>query len=300
MKQPSLDPSLLDIRPAQGVYPESTINDYQTTAGAVQGPTTPFAYNLAQHHPSLYGAPHNLAQGYDQTSNGYTITASHPDAVPFHPRSPDGSFAVQPISHPLAHHNPQPLQTVFRNGLMSDRYAQSNGQVSSPIGWQNNGYEVRASSKELSPSIITDFGDARCSRYPSSSTAPSPGSDEKSQDISPRTPSHPAVAMPGTTVMDMDSSAVVDSRQEDYQHISPNTNLSIEAIIHRDDPSAKVASSSDVRNYRRVNRADSKSPGLSGRGPLGTQEIFNETYEFAEDKRVLRQLDNIAFSNKKS
>ena len=298
LKQPSLDPSLLDIRPTQGVYPESSINDFQTAAGAVQGPTAAFAYNVAQHHPSLYGTPHSLPQGYDQTSNGYTITAGHPDVTPFHPRSPDRSFAVQPISHPLAHHHPQTLQNGFRNGPSSDHFAQSNGQVSSPIGWQSNGYEVRASPREVSPSIITDFGDTRCSRYPSSSTAPSPGSDERSQDISPRTPSHPAVALPGTNVMDVDSRAVLDSRQDDYPHISPSTNLSIEAIIHRDDSGAAAASSSDLRNCRRVNRADSKSPSISGRVSLGAQEIFKEKYGFAEDKRVLRQLDTNAFSNK--
>ena len=294
LKQPSLDPSLLDIRPTQEVYPESTINDCQTAAGAVQGPTTPFAYNLSQHHPSLYGVPHNLPQGYDQTSNGYTVSASHSDAGSFHPRSPDGSFAVQPISHPIAHHHPQTLQNGFRNGAVPDHYAQSNGQVISAIGWQNQGFEVRAPSSELNPSIITDFSNARCSRYPSSSTAPSPGSDERSQDISPRTPSYPLVAIPGTNTVDMDSlAAAADSRQEEYRHSSPSTNLSIEAIIHRDDPGAAVASSSDVRNCRRVSRADSKSPSVSGRVPSGAQEFF-----FAEDKRVLRQLDTIAFSAK--
>ena len=274
------------------------MNDLQAAGGTFQGPSAAFACSLARHHPSSYEPPYNLPRGYEETSNGYTIATSHPDNGSRDPRSPSGPFAVQSLSFPLPYRHAQVLQNGFSNGAAQDHGAHVNGHAPPPMVWYNNGYDTMASSMEINPSIITDFADPRYSRYPSSSTAPSPGSDEKSQDISPRTPSHSAMAIPGAGAMDMDPAVVADPRQDDYPHASPTANLSIEAIINRDGREAGVATVSDARYRKHIDRADSKSPGISGRVPLSAQEIFKDRLGFAEDKRVLSQLNTNAFSVK--
>ena len=296
-KQPSLDPALANVRPTKGMYPESAMSDLQTAVGTIQGTAAAFAYSQSQHQPPLYGPPYSLNYVYENASNAYMTGASHSDYGSHDPRSHGGSYAVQPLSGPPPFHHAQVLQNGGQNVATQERDTKLNGHAPPPMVWYNNGYDISGPSTELKPSVITDFADSRC-RYPSSSTAPSPGSDEKSQDVSPHTPSHPAAAVPGASVVDMDLVAVADSRQDDYALASPTANLSIEAIIHRDRGEAGPATASGTRYCKHVDRADSKSPSVPGRVPLSAQEIFKEKLGFAEDKRVLRQLDTNAFSVK--
>ena len=315
LQQPSNDPNLRTVRPAKGLYPESTIHDQQTVpavtrspmAGAAPYNKTPqplpgysrpgashphgYAYASQPHHPFPIASMPHPPQGYGQHqyANGY-------GAPP-----PFGQPGLPPIGgqpyHPAAHHYPPHSQIP----------------ITQP---PPNSLDQRPSRFEDSASNVAPVSSRQQQHANPSDNAQTPNrpqlSPPSSDGRSPQPPAAPidprlmAIAPAGATQTNGNISSISTvlpteslekqletAAQENGVPPSPASQApKIDALVH--------SASAEDSTVETVGTAESSSDRLGSMSPGGTTkqgegpaDIPSQKLAFGEDKRALKALDKV-------
>ena len=295
LKQPSRDPALRHIHPPKGMYPDSAINEPMPVT-PVGGCSFPYGNHQHNHHQTSSDIPYSASSGHERSDAAIQRWGELRDESGSYRQSTlpaDMHLAVRSPTYSIpSHPSPQQIQTThngYGGAVMPDYGSLPNGHGSSPMVRAANHHMSEGDTTYLGstygvkPTVMTDLGRQGYPRQPSSSTVPSPASDQKSQDISPLTPSHPSMAISGSK-MGVDPIPGGDAKADGNSVIMSKKGLSIGAIVNEDNMTSLRAA--DI---------NSLSAGPAGKVQLGAQDAFRDTLGFSEDMRALRQLNTTAF-----
>lgn len=310
---PSSDPNLRTVRPAKGLYPESTVHEQQTFPAVTRSPMA---------GPPVYAMPPQLATGYP-----------HPGAA--HPHG----YAYSPQPHPY-HLNSMPSppngygQHQYGNGYGPPPYGQPGIHPYPGQSYPIPQYSPRPISVPQPPPNSLDRRPSR-SEGPNPSIPPPPprqqsgGSPKEeaqtpavlqqlrqaAEDCSPQTPVAPidprlmANAPSATQIVTQANGNLSMTRAE-----SPNENkenqpepVSQEADVTPNSApeapksdnvdhtvSAGVSPTEiDAATEASSDRPGSMSPGGTTKKVEGPADIPSQKLAFGEDKRALKALDKV-------
>ncbi len=294
LNNPTSDPNLRHIRPAKGMYPESTVHEQQNIPAVTRAPMVSAPYSTVPHmagyarsgppqHPMSYAQP-----GYGWTSQpqmqaqhhgyGYQYTSNGGPPPPSNGHSP--LFHVQPAHTPLSQlqayaqydrspappspaENPPPPPSQHHRNSHSGSGMQQYNQNPSP-GVAQAVMNAQQQTQARNPSSTPPM-----SKIDPRLMAPSPLTQNNTQSRSPSPPPSKQDTSNGTTPTQGNGASTIPS---------------IGSLMNGSSAD-KADAQSEVSN-----RSSSRSPGGTKKED-GPKDIPNDKLGFGEDMRALRVLD---------
>ncbi|KAL8869575.1 MAG: hypothetical protein Q9198_007846 [Flavoplaca austrocitrina] len=327
LNNPTSDPTLRSIRPAKGMYPESTVHEHQNIpavtrtpmasagfsqtphmAGYARGPPPPPPSSVPQHNyaPPGYGwsqphMPPHPAYGYHYGPSGMPINgqAPMPYSQPTHAPPPHSQYTQHPQhpQHPQHQQYPQHLQQPqYSHG--PPRYEHS------PVPRQEHPPSLNHHRTSSSSNGMPQYP-----RNPSphGSQAPSQHPQQQAVQAQNRTPSDPPMSKIDPRLMVPSPLAPQTNHQSSYsrspspmpprQESSNSTPTQVNGHANGASSIPSIGSIMNEPNHtngetqvERINRSPSRSPGGTKRSK-GPKDIPGHKMGFVEDKRALNALD---------
>lgn len=301
LRQPNTDPTLRHIRPAKGMYPESTLQDHSNTPALTRSPmvappyagspdqsaasTPQYAQSRSQSHayPAGYAWPHSPMN---------TPPTSH--YSPFLNGHPSGQMSHSPLyqyqsAYPPHHQRVPPGPTAFdrmppqpsRNGPPPPHYQQNSYPPPPPTSTPAYQYPPPPPTSMPYPPYYPP---------PSNQLAPLRQSSPHQSNIDPALPTHPPTTQP-KPLEPTQSSPKPNAQVDTATTQSPPRSTagvipSIGALINKSPPPEPQPSSNDRPPL--TDRPSFKRLRSEDQSYYGTHQ---EKKPYAEDTKALRQLD---------
>lgn len=306
LQQPSTDPNLRTVRPAKGLYPESTVNDQQNVPAVTRSPMAGASpYTMPPQPPAAYpprpGAAHPHGYAYAPQPHPYPIAAMPSPSNGYGPLAFPSGYGPPPYGppYPLAHYAPHPPIPVPQPppNSLDQRPSRSEDSSSSlpppapPLRQQQSG----SNEKAQGPSPSQTPPQPPEGRSPQPPVAP----------IDPRligtTPSVP----PALTQMNANGSvnstlSPPENKENQPESVlqengaSPNPSQAPQIVTLLHTSSAEEAPTENgVGTEVNPDRPGSMSPGGTTKKVDGPADIPSQKLAFGEDKRALKALDKV-------
>ncbi|KAF1984436.1 hypothetical protein K402DRAFT_422946 [Aulographum hederae CBS 113979] len=321
LKQPSNDQTLRSIRPAKGMYPESSINETTNVPAVTRSPMPDSPYPPPPQQQMTMGSPYGPPHHHHQY-----IPPNYPPWPGSGPATPPTHYGYYPPHHPPPHHHPgMPMHSPYGPPpYHQQHYHHGPGQFERPPphlshppslpppppssisnGYSNHLAHLNSHYHSNTPPATRDapqqpqsaHADSAINRAPS---APKPHSPPATNGYKPPTPpptvsesrsqTSESLQVPeqngsanGTTEVNTAANGMSNSNGA----TTPTSKMAptIAALINTNSSEADAAKSDN-------SRAGSKTPPNGHRG--GTREIdAGKLPATSEDKNVLRRLDKV-------
>ncbi|KAL9108382.1 MAG: hypothetical protein Q9227_006842 [Pyrenula ochraceoflavens] len=288
LQQPSSDPNLRHIRPAKGMYPESTVNDQQSVPAVTRSPMigAPGGYPMPP-QPNGYGRagathPHSYAPPYGAPPYAFPPSPmSTPPTGYGVPMYAQGA-ALPPLHNgappPMAYGPPMP-----QGAPMLERIPSREGHLHIPHVQHSN---------SASPAATPSYPPASS---PHPGQTPTLSQTEKESRIDPRLMSPQSGANQSNAAVEVNTppslkESPTESKAPDSAQIATTASEvpRIGALVNG--VTAGPTENGDNRPSSAGSRSGSRSPGGTKKTE-GPTDIPSEKLGFGEDKRALRQLD---------
>jgi Gti1/Pac2 family transcription factor len=306
LQQPSTDPNLRTVRPAKGLYPESSVNDSQNVPAVTRSP-------MAGAPP--YSMPHQPPPGYPRAGaahpHGYAYAPQHhPFPINPMPSPPNGygppqyanGYVAPPYGqpYPIPHyvpHPPIPVPQPPPNSLdqRPSRSEDSNSTFSPAPPRQQQQQYTGPNERAHGPHPI------QAPPQPSENRSPQP----PAAPIDPRlTGAAPPITSPAlqtngnpAAVSTLSPSEKKDNRPESIPENAVSANPAsqapkIDALVHTAN-AEEPTGENGVANDPTPDRLGSGSPGGTDKKVEGPADIPSQKLAFGEDKRALKALDKV-------
>ena len=307
LRQPSTDPSLAQIQPQKGMYPETTVNDQTNVPPVTQGPMAGApgyamaAYARQATHPQPYVpqyshfyAPHLQYPGYHPGypgQPGLPPPMFPPYAIPVN-APPPGAFDQRPIRTQDGDRAPAPPTPL--SGPMRPSQPVTNGTMPQPPQYSPHAYQSAppydrgaprpTQSLQIDPALT--------------GTAPTGEVSEQQSLLNGIASAASQIPSIGVLVNGQNGGSVSGpnkenetdpARQQPHQHHPHPTPINTTLAKQNSEPlqppmQTPVSASATTE----ANRDATISPTSGGAPP---QDIPSEKLGFREDSRALRQLD---------
>jgi Gti1/Pac2 family transcription factor len=270
LMRPSNDPNLKHIRPAKGMYPESTVHEQQNVPVVTQSPMMARQYGTPPH-----GSP---ASGMMAYPPNYVVAGYHPYA---RPGQPPAQLLVSPYPHQgLPPPHDSPLRQVQYSAAPQQAPVQLTVFDRPPPALMENGLPPpprrETSGQQLAPPPLSQYAANPSPRIAQSHLA-AQQADRTPGSVTPSNPS-PRLHNMGTPPQLREINL---SRAETP---SSQTVPGVAALLN----GSPRPDSLDTRSDHSGSRAGSRSPGQRS---LDAQDIPNEKLSLGEDRRHLNLLD---------
>ena len=316
LQQPSTDPNLRTVRPAKGLYPESTVNDQQNVPAVTRSPMAGASpYTMPPHPPPAYprgGAAHPHSYAYAPSPHPYPIAAMPipPNGYSHHPYA-NGYGAPHygqpyPVPHytphpPIPHPHPPPNSLDQRPSRAEDN---TNSSLPPPQPRQQTHSSPKDQAQQPAPRIQPapqpiDTHSPQLRTAPidprltptttstSTSTLPQPNGNPPSISSTITSPSEhqaPPAPQPDPSTLSDPTTTTTTSSQTSKMIALARSASAEEVVLLSDTTAAPEAS----------DRAASVSPGGTIKNQVeGPADIPSQKLAFGEDKRALKALDKV-------
>lgn len=313
LQQPSTDPNLRTVRPAKGLYPETTLSDQQNVPAVTRSPMTGaspyatpqppagyprpvvahphgYAYASQPHHypmtslqspPNGY-APPQYANGYGAPSYGQTglpPMGGPPFGVPQYPPHP-------PVPIPQAPPNSldqRPPRSRDGNANSSPtvprphQYPGGSDQTAIPLQFQTSPHPSESRSPQAA---VAPIDPRLMSTGPPTAPAASPTNGDTSA-VSTQSPTENKKNKPEP--VPQENGASPNSATQ-----APKSDTLVRTASG-DEPAAENGTSTETND----DEAASMSPGGTTKKVEGPADIPSQKLAFGEDKRALKALDKV-------
>jgi Gti1/Pac2 family transcription factor len=315
LQQPSTDPNLRTVRPAKGLYPESTVNDQQNVPAVTRSPMAGASpYTMPPQPPAGYpraGAVHPHSYSYVPQPHPFQMNPMPTPPSGYGPHQYGNGYGVPPYSQPgmhpfggqpyaVPHYSPRPPIPVPQpppNSLdqRPSRNEDSNSSLP-PLPLRQPPYASPAEHTQA-PAPLQRSPQPPEGRSLQPSAAPI---DPRLMANAPSAASlltHPNGNISATTTLSLTDSKETQPEPAPQENgVSPNPASQapkIDALVHTASGEESAVENGVVATENGSDRQGSMSPGGTTKKVEGPADIPSQKLAFGEDKRALKALDKV-------